>query len=155
MLSISTAIQESFVKRVKFTSMKKVIMFLLLAVITVGVQAKVSIFAVMPKCEYTNDTSTGITKEIDSPIRYVSIDDDNNVFFYKDNFRWEEVMVTKIPDIDDYKNTITYWQVGTRNDRVAKFDYSNGKIIFCKFMNREISESWIFKIDIEATRRLR
>lgn len=31
---------------------------------------------VMPKCEYTNDTSTGITKEIDSPIRYISVDDD-------------------------------------------------------------------------------
>ena len=135
--------------------MKKVITFLLLAVIAVGAQAKVSIFVVMPKCEYTNDTSTGITKEIDSPIRYVSIDDDNNVFFYKDNFRWEEVMVTKIPDIDDYKNTITYWQVGTRNDRVAKFDYSNSKIVLCKFRNGEMSESWIFKIDIEATKRLR
>ena len=130
-------------------------MFLLLAVIAVGVQAKVSIFAVMLKCEYTDDTSIGITKEIDSPIRYVSIDDDNNVFFYKDNFRWEEVMVTKIPDIDDYKNTITYWQVGTRNDRVAKFDYSNSKIVLCKFRNGEMSESWIFKIDIEATKRLR
>ena len=135
--------------------MKKVITFLLLAVIAVGAQAKVSIFVVMPKCEYTNDTSTGITKEIDSPIRYVSIDDDNNVFFYKDNFRWEEVMVTKIPDIDDYKNTITYWQIGTRNDRVAKFDYSNSKIVLCKFRNGEMSESWIFKIDIEATKRLR
>ena len=33
------ATQESFVKRVKFTSMKKVIMFLLLAVITVGMSA--------------------------------------------------------------------------------------------------------------------
>ena len=40
MLSISMATQESFVKRVKFTSMKKVIMFLLFAVITVGVQAQ-------------------------------------------------------------------------------------------------------------------
>ena len=135
--------------------MKKVITFLLLAVIAVGAQAKVSIFVVMPKCEYTNDTSTGITKEIDSPIRYVSIDDDNNVFFYKDNFRWEEVMVTQTPDLDDYKNTITYWQVGTRNDRVAKFDYSNSKIVLCKFRNGEMSESWIFKIDIEATKRLR
>ena len=56
--------------------MKKFIMFLLLAVITVRMQAKVSIFVVMPKCEYTNDTSTGITKEIDSPIRYISVDDD-------------------------------------------------------------------------------
>ena len=37
MLSISTAIQESFVKRVKFTSMKKVIMFLLLSVMMTGV----------------------------------------------------------------------------------------------------------------------
>ena len=36
-IKISTVIQESFVKRVKFTSMKKVIMFLLLAVIMVGV----------------------------------------------------------------------------------------------------------------------
>ena len=51
-------------------------MFLLLAAIAVGVQAKVSIYAVMPKCEYTNDKSTGITKEIDSPIRYISVDDD-------------------------------------------------------------------------------
>ena len=135
--------------------MKKVITFLLLAVIAVGAQAKVSIFVVMPKCEYTNDTSTGITKEIDSPIRYVSIDDDNNVFFYKDNFRWEEVIVTQTPDLDDYKNTITYWQIGTRNDRVAKFDYSNSKIVLCKFRNGEMSESWIFKIDIEATKRLR
>ena len=56
--------------------MKKFIMFLLLAVITVGMQAKVSIFVVMPKCEYTNDTSTSITKETDSPIRYISVDDD-------------------------------------------------------------------------------
>ena len=135
--------------------MKKVITFLLLAVIAVGAQAKVSIFVVMPKCEYTNDTSTGITKEIDSPIRYVSIDDDNNVFFYKDNFRWEEVIVTQTPDLDDYKNTITYWQIGTRNDRVAKFDYSNSKIVLCKFRNGEMSESWIFKIDIEAIKRLR
>ena len=56
--------------------MKKVITFLLLAVIAVGAQAKVSIFVVMPKCEYTNDTSTSITKETDSPIRYISVDDD-------------------------------------------------------------------------------
>ena len=135
--------------------MKKVIMFLLLAVIAVGVQAKVSIFAVMPKCEYTNDTNTGVTKEIDSPIRYVSIDDDNNVFFYKDNFRWEEVIVTKTPEIEDYKHTITYWQIGTGDDRVATFDYSYSKIVFCKFRNGSMSESWIFKIDIEATKRLR
>ncbi len=135
--------------------MKKVIMFLLLAVIAVGVQAKVSIFAVMPKCEYTDDASIGITKEIDSPIRYVSIDDDNNVFFYKDNFRWEEVMVTQTPEIEDYKHTITYWQIGTGDDRVAMFDYSNSKIVFCKFRNGSMSESWIFKIDIEATKRLR
>ena len=109
----------------------------------------------MPKCEYTNDISTDITKEIDSPIRYISVDDDNNVFFYKDNFRWENVMVTQTPDHDDYKHTITYWQIGTGNDRVAMFDYSNSKIVLCKFRNGEMSESWIFKIDIEATKRLR
>ena len=39
-IKISTVIQESFVKRVKFTSMKKVIMFLLLAVIAVGASAQ-------------------------------------------------------------------------------------------------------------------
>ena len=36
-IKISTVIQESFVKRVKFTSMKKVIMFLLLSVMMIGV----------------------------------------------------------------------------------------------------------------------
>ena len=130
-------------------------MFLLLAVIVVGVQAKVSVFVVMPKCEYTDDTSTGITKEIDSPIRYVSIDDDNNVSFYKDSISWEDVIVTQNPEIDDYKHTITYWQIGIGYDRVAMFDYSNSKIVFCKFRNGEMSESWIFKIDVEATNRLR
>ena len=38
-IKISTVIQESFVKRVKFTSMKKVIMFLLLAVIMASMSA--------------------------------------------------------------------------------------------------------------------
>lgn len=135
--------------------MKKILFSLLLAVITVGVQAKVSIFSVMPKCEYTNDTGTGITTEINSPIKYISVDDDNNVFLYDDNRRWEEVLITATPEHNDYKHTITYWRTGTSDDKVVMFDYYNSNIVFAKFKNGEMAESWIFKIDIEATKRLR
>ena len=52
MLSISMVIQESFVKRVKFTSMKKVIMFLLLAVIMASTSA------VFTSCSSDDDEPT-------------------------------------------------------------------------------------------------
>lgn len=134
--------------------MRKILFSLLLAVIAVGVSAKVSVFVVKPKCEYTSDTSTGETKVIDSPIKYVSIDDDCNVFFYDDNRRWEDVLITKTPEYNDYNRTITYWRVGTLSDKVAMFDYANSKIIFGKFNGKTMSESWIFQIDVEATKRL-
>ncbi|MGM9699203.1 MAG: hypothetical protein ACI3Y0_11265 [Prevotella sp.] len=135
--------------------MKKFIFLLLLTMIEVGIQAKVSVFVVKPKCEYTSDTSSGITKVIDSPIKYISVDDDCNVFFYDDNRRWEDVLITKTPEYNDYKHIITYWRIGTLSDKVAMFDYTNNKIIFGKFKDRELTESWIFQIDIEASKRLK
>ena len=128
-IKISKVTQEIFVKRVKFTSMKKVIMFLLLAVITVGVtscnslenkakeQLKETIGDVMknPDTFKMRNEKTIISNDSLFVMTFSGIGE--NSYGGHSNQKYEYVFIKKNPKDED---EITYMEyLGEANDKTS------------------------------------